>query len=322
MIFSHPLTPFFVLASVITLVIFRRCTPRWLPILMAIMTGAWIFFMAQAFLVGHSYFVTGDFGQVSNTVTANVTARVVQGSPEHSFITTMCVIMTATIWGLACVGAVFRLRRGYRDLTYILLAIAPFSLIVANSYGGELLLRIYLFSLPLMVFFAAALFYTTSASGRSRKMTAAIVGVSLILLGGFLFTRYGNERADYMTYAEVDGARYLYSIAPPNSLLIKGWSDGGPLQFQDFEKYTITSLDQVPSNAIAAQNVNAIVQFIENQKYANTYLIITRSQKAAAELFSGLPHGALDRLEGALLRSGKFELMYSNPDAQILKYVP
>ena len=44
---SHPLTPFFVLLSVAALVVLRRCRPFWLPILMAIMTGAWIFLMAQ-----------------------------------------------------------------------------------------------------------------------------------------------------------------------------------------------------------------------------------------------------------------------------------
>jgi len=319
-VFSHPLTPFFVLASITTLVIFRRCTPRWLPILMAIMTGAWIIFMAQAYLVGHLYDVTGNFGQVSNAITANVTDRVV-GSPEHIFVVVMRVIMTAAIWGLAFVGAVFRLRRGYRDMSYILLAIAPFSLIVANSYDGEMLLRIYLFSLPLMVFFAAALFCTTSNSRMSRKMTAAVVGVSLILLGSFLFTRYGNERMDYMTYAEVDGAHYLYSIAPTNSLLIAGWDDG-PLQFQDYEKYNYASLADFPSNAITTPDVNAITRFIENQKHSNAYLIFTRSQKAEAELLSGLPPGALDRLENALLRSRKFILVYSNPDAQILEYAP
>ncbi len=192
---------------------------------MAIMTGTWIIFMAQAYLAGHLNDVSGDLGQVNNIITANVAARVV-GSPEHIFIGAIRVVMTVAIWGLAFIGAVFRLRRGYRDASYILLAIAPFSLIVANSYGGEMLLRIYLFSLPLVVFFAAALFYITSASGRSRKMTVAVTGVSLILLGGFLFTRYGNERMDYMTYAEVDSAHYLYSIAPPNSLLIGGWDNG------------------------------------------------------------------------------------------------
>ena len=320
-VFGHPLTPFFVLASVTTLVIFRRCTPRWLPILMAIMTGAWIIFMAQAYLVGHLYDVTGNLGQVSNVITASVTDRVIEGSPEHIFVVVMRVIMTAAIWGLAFVGAVLRLRRGYLDVSYILLAIAPFSLIVANSYGGEMLLRIYLFSLPLMVFFVAALFCTTSNSGMSRKMTAAVAGVSLILLGGFLFTRYGNERMDYMTYAEVDGAHYLYSIAPTNSLLIAGWNDG-PLQFQDYEKYNYASLADFPSNAITTPDVNAITRFIENQKHSDAYLIFTRSQKAESELLSGLPPGALDRLENALLRSRKFILVYSNPDARILEYAP
>ena len=319
-VFSHPLTPFFVLASVAILVIFRRCTPRWLPILMAIMTGAWIIFMAQAYLVGHLNDVSGDLGQVNNIITADVTARVV-GSPEHIFIGAMRVVMTVAIWGLAFIGAVFRLRRGYRDVSYILLAIAPFSLIVANSYGGEMLLRIYLFSLPLMVFFAAALFYITSASGRSRKMTAAVAVVSLVLLGGFLFTRYGNERMDYMTYAEVDGVRYLYSIAPVNSLFIEGW-DNDPMQLQDLEKYNDVTLAGISANAITAQNVNAIVQFIQGQRHSDAYLIITRSQKAAAELSSGLPPEAFDRLENALLRSRKFILVYSNPDAQILEYAP
>src|SRR5260370_30734944 len=78
-VFSHPLTPFFALSSVTALVIFRRCTPRWLPILMAIMTAAWIIFMTHAYLVVHLSVVTGYFGNVSNTITANVTDRVVQG---------------------------------------------------------------------------------------------------------------------------------------------------------------------------------------------------------------------------------------------------
>ncbi len=319
-VFSHPLTPFFVLVSVTALVIFRRCTPRWLPILMTIMIGAWFTFVAQPFLVGHLYDVAGNFGQVGNSITANFAAHVV-GSPEHIFIDTARVIMTVAIWELAFIGAVFRLRRGYRDMSYILLAIAPFSLIVANSYDGEMLLRIYLFSLPLMVFFAAALFCTTSNSKMSRKRTAAVAGVCLILLGGFLFTRYGNERMDYMTYAEVDSAHYLYSIAPTNSLLIEGWDDG-PLQFQDYEKYNYASLADLPSSAITAPDVNTITRFIENQKHTDAYLIITRSQKAAAELLSGLPPGALDRLENALLKSRKFILVYSNPDAQILEYAP
>ncbi len=318
-VFSHPLTPFFVLASVTALVIFRRCTPRWLPILMAAMTGAWIIIMTQPFLSGHLDWVTGGFGRIIAAFTSNVASRVV-GSPEHTFITQMRIIMTLFTWGLALLGGILRLRRGYHDVTYVLLAIAPFPLLVAQPYGGEMLLRIYLFSLPPMVFFAAALFYAKPANRTSLWMTAAIAGISIVLLGGFLFTRYGNERMDYMTNAEVDGVSYLYNIAQPNSIFIEGW-DGTPWQFRDYEKYNTYSMTDTLPNAVATKDVNAIVRFIESKMHSKAYLIFTRSQKATADATSGLPPGTLDRLETALLASGRFKLVYSNPDAQILVFV-
>ena len=319
-VFSHPLTPFFVLVSVTALVIFRRCRPRWLPILMALMIAAWIIFMAQPFLAGHISMVTGSIGQVNSVVASNLTNRVVEGDPQHIFIARVRVIMTFAVWGLALAGAVYRLLRGHRDLTYILLAVAPFSLFVVQNYGGEMILRIYLFALPMMVFFAAALFYTASANGRSPWLTIAVAGISIVLLSGFLFTRYGNERTNYMTRAEVDGVRYLYSIAPPHSLFIAGW-DGTPWQFQDYEKYNLVSLASTLPDAVINRDVNRIVQFIESEEDPAVYLIFTRSQEATAEAFSGSPPGTLDRLENALLRSGKFKLVYSNPDAQIFIYL-
>ena len=322
-VFSHPLTPFFLLASVTALVVFRRCKPTWLPVLMALMTGAWIYFMTQTFLAGHSSLVIGNFGQVSGNITSNVTKRVVQGDPQHTFIAEMRVVMTAFIWMLAFVGAVRRLRKGYHDITYILLAIAPIPLMVTQNYGGEMFLRVYLFTLPPIVFFAAAAFYsrhTLSVRGTPRLMMAAITGIIMVLLCGFLFTRYGNEQMDYMTYAEVDGVSHLYSIAPPNSLFLEGWNDT-PWQYKDYEKYTCYSMTDVLPNAAATLNVNSVVQFIEKQRRSHIYVIFTRSEKAQAYSLSGLPPGSLDQLEIAMQHFGKFKLIYSNPDAQIFVFV-
>ncbi len=319
-VFSHPLTPFFVLVSVTALVLFRRCTPRWLPLLMGAMTAAWILFMTQAYLTGHINDVIGDLGHLGHAFTADVTVRSEQGNPEHAFVARMRIIMTLFLWGLALAGGVRRLRRGYHDATYVLLAITPFLLLVTQTYGGEMLLRIYLFTLPLMTFFAAALFHPTPATRASPWMTAAIAGTSILLLIGFLFTRYGNERMDYMTNAEVGGVHYLYSIAPPNSLLLDG-SDGTPWKFQDLEKYDYKTLIQILPDAVATKNVDAIVRYIQSENSPNVYLIFTRSQKAAFDSTSGLPPGTLDQLEDALLTSGKFKLVYSNPDAQIFEYL-
>jgi len=197
------------------------------------MVALWLLVMAQPFLVGHVDMVLGNVGQVDSSVTASVTTRALHGDPEHNFIADMRVIMSGLVWLLACGGALRRLRQGYRDITYILLAVVPFPLILVQQYGGEMFLRIYLFSLPFMVFFAAALFYPPYRLPVREKFpwrTIAIICANLVLLGGFLFTRYGNERVDYMTYNEVAGVRYLYAIAPSNSLFLTGWG-GAPLQF-------------------------------------------------------------------------------------------
>ena len=320
---SHPLTPFSALASVTALVVFRRCRPLWLPILMAIMIGAWFFFMAQSFLIGHLDLVIGSLGDVGSNVSSNVTDRASQGDPQHQFIALMRIIMTAFIWCLAFLGAVRRLPRGYKDITYALLAVTPFLLIVAGDYGGEMFLRIYFFSLPLMVFFAAALFYkkhTLVIRKTSLWMTVAIIATNLVLLGGFHFTRYGNERMDYMTYAEVDGVHYLYSVAHPNSLLIEGWNDT-PWESQDDEKYTYVSLTDAAPDAIIHTNVSEVIKYIESQKRPHTYLIFTRSSKIESYALSGLPNDALDRLEDAMLKSGEFKMIYSNLDAQIFIFL-
>lgn len=318
---SHPLTPFFTITSVFVLVVFRRCTPLWLPLLMTLLTAIWLFFMAHPFLVGHLNMVLGDFGNIRSTFSSNVTTRVAQGSPEHTFIVKLRIVITLAVWGLAFLGGVLRLRKGYHDITYILLGVSPFLLILSQSYGGELFLRIYLFTLPVMAFFAAALFFTNSSStsGLSGWKTAAVAVVSMVLLVGFLFARYGNERMDYKSSAEFNGVRYLYHIAPTNALLLQAW-DGTPWIYKNYEKYNTNSLLTTVPDAITSRNIETIVQFIKGQNAPAAYLIFTRSQKATAEM-SGVPPGTLDRLENALIASGQFKLVYANPDAQIFQFL-
>jgi hypothetical protein len=342
LVFSHPLTPFFVLTSVTALVIFRRCAPFWLPIVMAIMTAAWIIVMTTSFLQGHLSWVTGGIGQFTSAFSSNVSSRVT-GSPEHSLIAKLRLLMTAVIWGLAFAGFIRRARQGYHDVNVLLLAIMPFPLLILQPYGGEMLLRIYLFSLPPMVFFAASLFFrgpvgiaqqpgivarvARNLFTRSQRVlishfwrTALITVLSIVLLAGFLFTRYGNERQDYMTYAEVAGVQHLYNIAQPGSIFIAG-TDGTPWTFRDYEKYNTFSLTDSLLNAIAKRDVNAIARYAANKNHTYAYLIFTRSQEATLESTFGLPRGALGRLEKALIASDQFKLLYSNPDAQILLFI-
>jgi hypothetical protein len=46
---------------------------------------------------------------------------------------------------------------------------------------------------------------------------------------------------------------------------------------------------------------------------------MTRAQRAHGELFNGLQPGMWAELERAFETSGKFEVVYSNPDARVFR---
>jgi len=256
--------------------------------------------------------------------------------------------MTFFIWGLACLGAILRMKQRHCDTSSILLALVLFPIVFVQSYGGEMLMRIYLFTLPMMAFFAAALFYTslskpllispkvmlpakTASQARTTRhilprrpapgTTLLLVSaVSIVLLAGFLFTRYGNERVDYVTNAELAGVHHLYSIAPKGSLLLAGW-DETSWQFQDAElyQYYVLNDDEALAHTLTTNNIAPIVQFINSSKSQAAYIILSRSQAALAQR-DGLSSNALARFEHALLTSRQFVLIYQNSDTRIYQF--
>jgi O-antigen/teichoic acid export membrane protein len=326
-VFSHPLTPFFTLLSVGLLVIFRRCYPFWLPILMAIMTVAWILIVAQPYLSQHLNVVIGTIGDLTGNVPKSITSGKSVGDPLYQIIAKIRLYMTVLLWLLAFLGAMKRLRQGHRDITYIILALAGFPLIAAQSYGGEMLLRIYLFTEPFMVFFAAALFCENPIfMARTRTQTVspwrtiAIIAINLILLGAFFFTRYGDERVLYISYDEWNAVQYLYQIAPPKAFILEGWNDT-PLVFENYEKYNTQSLTFSDQNIVIHTNIDELIHLFENEKNPNSYMIISQEQQIQATAWYGLPSNALQRLESVMLQSKEFKIIYSNSDTQILQFI-
>lgn len=319
---SHQLTPVVIVASVSALVVFRRCTARGLPILMAILSGTWIIFMAVPFLWGNLTALAQHLGQLTGNVNANVGARL-NGSSGHLFVVQARMVLSAAVWGLAILGGIRRLRGGYGDLTFALLALAPFPLLAMQNYGGEMLNRVYFFVLPFVAFFAAALFYPTPKSGTSWRTAVSITMVSLLLLGGFFLTRYGNERAETFTAPEVDAVQYLYHTAEPGSLFLAGVANL-PWQFQDFETFRYESIMNMPewdqlttSPPDIAGVVRGTAWAMRPEEHPDAYLILTRSERAYIDVFQETPPGVYDQFEQAVRLSPLFRKVYSNRDAEI-----
>jgi hypothetical protein len=319
MVPSHQLTPFAALGSVTGLVLFRRILPVGLPILMVVMLGAWISFMAVPYLAGHIHDVIAPLGAVTSNVQASFLQRY-RGSPEHIFILNLRVALSLFVWLLALGGFLRRFRDGYFDFNFVLLALIPFGLLPLQRYGGELLLRVYLYSLPFMVWFAATLFISSPLRRASpKRMTAVsrpllIGATSLVLCAGFLFARYGNERMDYFTPNEVAAVQELYKIAPQGSLLLAG-TGHVPWRYREYNSYRYQTVETRVRDANAVD----LAKLMSNNSIPGAYLILTRSQQASAELFIGWDPGTWERFEVAVEKSGAFETVYENGDARILK---
>jgi hypothetical protein len=313
------LTPFALLGATGLMVVFYRTRLFGLPVLMAIIAVIWLRFLAGTYWAGHGAAVTSQFGSLDSSVNSNMTDRM-SGSRGHEIVVYLRTGMTVAFWATAALGVLFRLVSGRRDFTFGLLAAAPFPLIVAQSYGGEMLLRVYLFALPFMAFFASAVFFRRADAGRSWYTTIAIISVCAVALPLFMVTRYGNERQDYFSQAEVAASDFLYDIAPDGSLILAG-TVKAPWKDQEYELHkhrTIT--DEVEWDPALADKpgTEQIRDLMEDPRYSEAYLFITRSQIANDQLFGLLPI-PLESLETILADSGEYEVIYQNDDARIYR---
>lgn len=312
--YSHQLTPFFTVAALLGIAAFNRTVLRSLPILLGVMAVAWVSYMTVPFLQGHVVSLLKEVGQLGDTVGSNVTNRL-SGSPDHQLVVTARLIFSIGLWALAALGALVRYRDGRRDLTFLILAVAPLPLVAVQAYGGELVLRLYLFTLPVVAFLVAGLVYGRPVAPPSILRSALAFGCIGLIAFGFLLTRYGNERVDAFTASEVQGVHALYGMAPKGSLLVAA-SNNLPWKFQDFEAY-----DYVPvTDEVLVGDVSAIARVMANDKYPATFLILTRSQGNYAEAFTGLGSGAWDKFVSDVTASPEFRLVYTEGDTRI--FVP
>jgi len=307
---SHQLTPFAILAAVTALTVLRRTTMIGLPVLTAVLIGMWISYMTVAFLQGHLADLVADVGAVGGTTTVNVTRRLV-GSPAHTFVVQARLVATAALWLMAAAGAIRRYRHGHLDIEAISLAAVPFGLIAFQAYGGEMFLRVYLFSLPFITFLAAGLFFPVAERRLSPGATRAVLVVAAAFALTLMVTKHGNERADWISADELAAANYLYATAPPGSLLatVNGAS---PIRYRQLEQHAYLGLTYV----YLFDEPKVAEQFMAGY-HTCAYIFASRAQHANAEMYSGLPPGYWEAAREKLVESGRFSIVYENRDATI-----
>ena len=312
---SHQLTPLVLVASLAGLVVLGLCRLSSLPLLTALIVGVWLSYMTVDFLSGHLGKLISDVGQAEAIATANVTSRVT-GSAGHVAIVQFRLAFTAVIWLLAAAGVIARRRNGAADVAILALAVIPFGLVALQSYGGEILLRVFFFSLPFASFLVAGLVFTKPAPATLRTFVLLTVG-GFLIGAGFLFARYGNERLDYVSPQDLAAVDRAYEILDEGGLIVRA-NYNDPVGYRGYEQYRYFSAQ----NAVLNGNINLISRYLRTRSPGDAVLLMTRGQQARLELFASYPASEWDRLLERLRSSRLFVELYSNSDAVIFGTPP
>ena len=320
---SHQLTPFALLLSLAVLVAFGRTWLRGLPAIVAVAIVAWIVFMAVSYLSGNIDTLRAQLGEIDQTLSSSVAQRV-GGSDAHTLVVRARLAFTALLWLAALAAVVLRLRGGRPAWSLALLALAPFGLPLLQPYGGEILLRTYLFSLPAVAVLVASL--VLALGGRGPWRAGGVVLATTVALGaGFLVTRHGNDRIWLFSRAEAAVVDSAYDRAPARSVFVAP-SATLPWQhrsYAELKNRTLESLEVPPAGfAGPAALADAVLGLIRGEARGEGYVITTRTTRAYDDLFGSPRWGSAAELERALDASRDFRRVVSRRDGRVWVTVP
>ncbi|MFJ4632065.1 lipopolysaccharide biosynthesis protein [Streptomyces sp. NPDC088847] len=294
---AHQLTPFVMLGVLTVLVLIGRSELRGLPILFAVLVAVWLGFMAEPYWSGHFDDLFGGVGGVGSNVSTSVSGRIQGGSSTHKLVLYTRVLLAGGIMTLACWGWLRRRIDKYRERSLLVLTFVPFLGFGMQSYGGEMALRVFMFAVPGAALLAGlALFPRTGATAREREkdrsnrlapLAALLAG--LLLMGGFLVARWGNEGFERVRPGEVAAMNYVYAHDKPTVRLLWLTDDtvndvtpAMPWGAKDMER-----VNYVPTLAPADPVlVSGLVKALKDAG-PNSYLMLNTSQVVSLQLDAG-----------------------------------
>ena len=317
---SHQVTPALLIVVIITLALSRKVRAGALALGLSVVQLMWLFGPARTFMSANIASTLRSFGAPMQNVEATLrdTSAQSNGQVIVSLAGRSVVILIVLV---SAIGLVRRWRNGHRDLVAMMLLAAPALLIVANEFGGEIVFRAFLFSVPFLSLFAAWALNDGPIRSHPVLRFVGVATLTTALFFGFMLAHFGKDRSYHFTASEVAAADYLADRAYSQTLLVEG-NGNFPSQFRNYERFVHVRLTEEPPDGVLALLVDPptrLGEWLEDTRFGAGYVVITRSQKADVEAEGSLPPGALDRIESALRSSARFQIAYENRDAVIFE---
>lgn len=330
---SHQITPILVIVVLASFSLFGATRYRTMWLAAGLVFAAWFSYGATDFWIGHLQSIFSEIGQVGNSVGRGVGERIT-GDPTYQQMQYLRMGASGILAVVAFAGWVLsRHRRTW--LVAGAVAAAPFSLVLLQSYGGEMIIRCFVLASPVLAPFAAvalahagnqirkALNPVSSANHtRPRKtrpsygVRAAAATLALVSLGLLLTTNRGlNTAFEASTTDQVTVSDQFIAAVPPSTTIMT-WSHAS---HTNGVRRTLDPLGprMMFVDSYACANDLSGCALARNPMY----VYVTSQGIGMALLQQGMTQEYLDAELAAIIDSGLYVPMIEKPSITILRRV-
>lgn len=323
-VMSHQLSPYLIAMTAGALVLLGLMR-RWqvVPILL----GISLLYLLPHYGVADHYGLFDGINIFKNLLHSSqgVAPTTEVSSAGQIFSAEVVQLLSLLLWGTSAISLMMsRTRLGPVALPAVL-AFAPFGLLLGQSYGGEGIYRVYLFSAPWCAYLVCRLLLGV----RKIPAVAGVLAASLLISAGAFVGmqgEHGQLTFDRFTRGEVAASNYLYQHAPAGATLIEAagnfparlsarytYFDGGG------DPETLEPVLPTDRNTINEDDMEKIAEFCSGYRTV-VYVVIAQSEVNYAHFFGYLPDGLLANLRVAMDASPFWKVVYRNGDAVVYRF--
>lgn len=332
---AHQLTPVVLGVALLVLLLVPRYRNPWAAALVLIVPAVWDATSALDFFKLQLPAMAQAFGNLLANSTPGDGSSPTGIGPET--VAWLDRGLSAAVVALAGAGLLRHPPLRRRGLPLLLVSAAPLPLAVANSYGGEMVFRVFMFALPGLSFFAAAALFprprpasadpaATGPPYRTRPQNALL---SLAVLGllsvSFVPSYTGKDRTAYFPPDEIRLVDALVAQAPAGSFIV-GVDVNFPEAYRNYDRYQYEWLSDATgpqrSTLLAAPAAYLIADMSWVAAPAHAYLVITRGQESDVAMQGVLPPGSVQRIEQSVEASPDFRRILQNGAGVVYEFVP
>ncbi|NAZ86486.1 serine/threonine protein kinase [Kineococcus sp. T90] len=317
---GHQLTPVALTAQLVVVAVLGLTRARLLWVVSGVALAGWFAHGATDYWLGHLQNVLGDIGRPGASLDAGVGQRLT-GDPLYQRAQLVRVASSAALFALGAAGLLV-LRRRRVVLLLAGLAATPFGLLLVQSYGGEVLIRCFLYASPLLSPLAAVALRWALAAARhrvrgraadaARRVPApvALVPVLLVACLVVVFTRGLNVSFERTPPGQALAAQRVYDLARPGDAV--GVPGGGGLTpYLRITEVGVAFLDA----DLCAQGPTAACL----PEGPPRFLLVSSTQDRYGQLLQHRGAGWVWQLAERWGASAGYEVLLRTPDAWLLE---